>query len=70
MKKTYLSLFTLAMGAAMFTACTDDDINGGNKNPNKPLAELSKPKQTLGWHKRNTASPISIRRRLMLSQQK
>lgn len=28
----------------MFTACTDDDINGGNKNPNKPLAELSKPK--------------------------
>ena len=34
MKKTYLSLFTLAIGAAMFTACTDDDINGGNGNPN------------------------------------
>ena len=44
MKKTYLSLFILATGAAMFTACSDDDINGGNGNPNKPLAELSKPK--------------------------
>ena len=44
MKKKYLSLFILAIGAAMFTACTDDDINGGNGNPNIPLAELSKPK--------------------------
>ena len=44
MKKKYLSLFILAIGAAMFTACTDDDINGGNENPNIPLAELSKPK--------------------------
>ena len=44
MKKTYLSLFTLAIGAAVFTACTDNDINGGNGNSNKPLAELSKPK--------------------------
>ena len=70
MKKKYLSLFILAIGAAMFTACTDDDINGGNENPNIPLAELSKPKANLGWHKRNTASPISIRRRPMLSQQK
>lgn len=44
MKKKYLSLFILAIGAAMFTACTDDDINGGNENPDVPLAELSKPK--------------------------
>lgn len=44
MKKKYLSLFTLAIGTAMFTACTDDDINGGNGNPDIPLAELSKPK--------------------------
>lgn len=44
MEKTYLSLFILAIGAAMFTACTDDDINGGNENPNIPLAELAKPK--------------------------
>lgn len=44
MKKTYLSLFILAIGAAMFTACTDDDIIGGNENPDIPLAELSKPK--------------------------
>ena len=44
MKKSYLSLFILAIGAAMLTACTDDDNNGGNGNPNIPLAELSKPK--------------------------
>ena len=44
MKKTYLLLFILAIGAAMLTACTDDDNNGGNGNPNIPLAELSKPK--------------------------
>ena len=44
MKKTYLLLFILAIGAAMFTACTDDDIIGGNENPDIPLAELSKPK--------------------------
>lgn len=36
MKKKYLSLFTLAIGTAMFTACTDDDINGGNGNPTYP----------------------------------
>ena len=44
MKKSYLSLFILAIGAAMFTACSDDDNNGENGNPNIPLAELSKPK--------------------------
>ena len=44
MKKSYLSLFILAIGPAMFTACSDDDNNGENGNPNIPLAELSKPK--------------------------
>ena len=47
MKKTYLLLFILAIGAAMLTACTDDDNNGGNGNPNIPLAELSKPRVCL-----------------------
>lgn len=44
MKKSYLSLFILAIGAAMFTACSDDDNNGENGNLNILLAELSKPK--------------------------
>ncbi len=31
MKKSYLSLFILAIGAAMFTACSDDDNNRGKR---------------------------------------
>lgn len=70
MKKTYLLLFILAIGAAMLTACTDDDNNGGTEIPTFLWQNYPSQRQTLGWHKRNTASPISIRLRPMLSLQK